>query len=122
MTSADADADAATATATAASAVADAEPPAAAAAGGGGEKQLRRSDWRLDTSGRYQHRKSYLLQLAEEAGFEVRTYDKVVARRRHPAPDADPVHAHLFVLAKPPPPPPTTTTTTTDTTTTAGEL
>jgi hypothetical protein len=56
--------------------------------------------WRIDSSGRYRHRKAYVLALAKANGFEVALYDKVVARRRHSSVDAEVVEAHLFVLRK----------------------
>ena len=71
---------------------------AAEAAGVQSRRGSTRSDWRLDTSGRYQHRKAYLIRLANEAGFGIVSYEKVVARRRHSSLAADPILAHLFVL------------------------
>ncbi len=58
------------------------------------------ADWRIDSSGRYRHRKIYLQRLAQASGFSVRTYKRVVVRRRHSSADADPVFAHLFVLLR----------------------
>jgi predicted TPR repeat methyltransferase len=54
--------------------------------------------WRMNVSGRYEHRKAHLEELAALHGLEVVSYEQVVARRRHADVDAEPVRAHLFVL------------------------
>lgn len=64
-------------------------------------KEARDDDeWRIDSSGRYRHSKAYVQRLAVRWGFEVLTYKRVLLRRRHSSPDANPVFAHLFVLLR----------------------
>ena len=71
---------------------------AAAAAAAPAGTPISTMGWRMNVSGRYEHRKAHLEQLAAQHGLEVVLYEQVVARRRHADVDAEPVHAHLFVL------------------------
>jgi predicted TPR repeat methyltransferase len=52
----------------------------------------------MTASGRYAHRQQHLEQLAAAHNLAVASYAQAVARRRHADADAEPVHAHLFVL------------------------
>ena len=63
--------------------------------GGGGSGE---EGWRMDSSGRYQHRRAYVAGAAGRAGFEEISYERGVARRRHADLDADSVEVRVCSL------------------------
>lgn len=52
------------------------------------------SGWKLQTSGRYAHSKSYVLRVAEEIGYYLIGYEEIVPRQEK----GEDVAGHLFVL------------------------
>ncbi|KAL3767575.1 hypothetical protein ACHAWU_000238 [Discostella pseudostelligera] len=51
--------------------------------------------WKLQSSGRYAHSKSYVTSVAEKAGFDLIRYDEIVPRMEK----GEEVQGHLFVFA-----------------------
>ncbi len=54
------------------------------------------TDYRMNQSGRFSHRKEYIDQLAEKNHFTIAYYQNVITRMQN----NEPVHGHLYVLKK----------------------
>jgi predicted TPR repeat methyltransferase len=59
-----------------------------------GSKKQHQQGWKVQTSGRYAHSKMYVTEVAENAGFELVRYDKIIPRMEK----GKEVQGHLFVF------------------------
>jgi predicted TPR repeat methyltransferase len=59
-----------------------------------GSKKQHQQGWKVQTSGRYAHSKMYVTEVAENAGFELVRYDKIIPRMEK----GQKVQGHLFVF------------------------